>query len=78
MTDVELDERVTALEENTGGGTENGKGNLCKICNVTCQRFLLELEGKSETLNFLYFRHYRFPHGIDILLKYLSRLSRFV
>ena len=29
MTDVELDERVTALEENGGGGTENGKGNLC-------------------------------------------------
>ena len=24
MTDVELDARVTALEENTGGGTENG------------------------------------------------------
>ena len=27
MTDVELDERVTALEENVGGGTENGKLN---------------------------------------------------
>ena len=25
MTDVELDERVTALEENGGCGTENGK-----------------------------------------------------
>ena len=25
MTDVELDERVTALEENGGGGTGNGK-----------------------------------------------------
>ena len=27
MTDVELDERVTALEENDGSGTENGKLN---------------------------------------------------
>ena len=27
MTDVELDERVTALEENDGGGTGNGKLN---------------------------------------------------
>ena len=26
MTDVELDERVTALEENTGGGAQNGTG----------------------------------------------------
>ena len=25
MTDVELDERVTALEENGGGGSQNGK-----------------------------------------------------
>ena len=25
MTDVELDLRVTALEENSSGGTENGK-----------------------------------------------------
>ena len=25
MTDVELDERVTVLEENGGGGTQNGK-----------------------------------------------------
>ena len=24
MTDVELDARVTALEENTGGGAQNG------------------------------------------------------
>ena len=24
MTDVELDERVTALEENGGGGVQNG------------------------------------------------------
>ena len=24
MTDVELDARVTALEESTGGGTQNG------------------------------------------------------
>ena len=27
MTDVELDERVTALEEN-GGNSENGKANI--------------------------------------------------
>ena len=26
MTDVELDARVTALEENTGGSTQNGTG----------------------------------------------------
>ena len=26
MTEVELDARVTGLEKNTGGGTENGKG----------------------------------------------------
>ena len=25
MTDVELDTRITALEENGGGGTANGK-----------------------------------------------------
>ena len=30
MTDVELDERVTTLEEN-GGGAQNGKGNLCNM-----------------------------------------------
>ena len=28
MTDVELDERVTALEENSGGDTQNGT-SLC-------------------------------------------------
>ena len=27
MTDVELDARVTVLEENSGVGTENGKSN---------------------------------------------------
>ena len=31
MTDVELDERVTALEENGGGNTQNGKFMNCKI-----------------------------------------------
>ena len=28
MTDVELDERVTALEENGGGETQNGRNNI--------------------------------------------------
>ena len=29
MTDVELDERVTALEENGGGNTQNGNPKPC-------------------------------------------------
>ena len=29
MTDVELDARVTALEENGGGHTLNGNSKLC-------------------------------------------------
>ena len=41
MTDVELDERVTALEE--GGGTENGRG-INAICNFTRQQILLQLK----------------------------------
>ena len=37
MTDVDLDERVTALEENGGGGdTENGRNFIC-ICFVFYQ-----------------------------------------
>ena len=31
MTDVELDERVTALEENGSGSSQNGKYMSCKI-----------------------------------------------
>ena len=31
MTDVELDERVTALEENSGGNTRNDKRELSFI-----------------------------------------------
>ena len=34
MTDVELDERVTALEESSGGNNnQNGKFMICKIRN---------------------------------------------
>ena len=29
MTDVELDERVTALEETGGGNIQNGEVNVC-------------------------------------------------
>ena len=32
MTDVELDERVSALEENGGGNSQNGKINV--DCNT--------------------------------------------
>ena len=32
MTDVELDARVTALEENGGGGDQNGKSNDQSMC----------------------------------------------
>ena len=35
MTDVELDARVTALEENTGGGVQNGT-----CLSVYCCRYL--------------------------------------
>ena len=35
MTDVELDERVTALEENGGGGTQNGRKILLKTLTFT-------------------------------------------
>ena len=53
MTDVELDERVTALEENGGGDSDNGKVIKAER-NFTRQQFQLELEGQSEILNFFY------------------------
>ena len=31
MTDIELDERVTALEENGGGASQNGREKYFKI-----------------------------------------------
>ena len=31
MTDVELDERVTALEENGGGNTQNGEFKMLQM-----------------------------------------------
>ena len=31
MTDVELDERVTALEENSGDSFENGTNNIFRF-----------------------------------------------
>ena len=34
MTDVELDERVTALEENFGGGNNNQNGKTSCIKSV--------------------------------------------
>ena len=35
MTDVELDERVTALEENPGGNTQNGNYRSSDFLNLT-------------------------------------------
>ena len=44
MTDVELDERVTALEENTGGGAQNG---TCILENNTHCNHFMNLKNKD-------------------------------
>ena len=72
MTDVELDERVTALEEN--GGTANGKYISFNIKCLNLISFSMGIKlmqcmkDKLYTLDNLHFRHNRLPHGADILL----------
>ena len=56
MTDVELDERVTALEGNNGGNTQNSNyhrrnfPNLTKFVNL---RLIAEIEIEIETCSIL-------------------------
>ena len=57
MTYVELDERVTALEENGGGGiNQNGKTrNMCQISHHLKLKQVYELKYITVTIVFSYF-----------------------
>ena len=71
MTDVELDERVTALEQNGGGG-QNGNLtiNLCK-CIHFCVLNQPEIETvERKRMAFLFLLKQKF----DILLVYLNNV----
>ena len=55
MTDVELDERVTTLEESDGGDTQNSKIIFCFLCFVSIKidiwTIIYGLLGKFSQLN---------------------------
>ena len=68
MTDVELDERVTALEENSGSGGTNGKINDDLHTLFLCLRLLRyrNIWNKCPLCS----RNHRLPHHIDIIFYY--------
>ena len=68
MTDVELDARVTALEENGGSSPQNGE-QYTNICVISYINFF-QLKQKLIYLTFLNFRYYRLPRSPDILRHY--------
>ena len=76
MTDVELDARVTALEENGGASPQNGEQytNIYVILSK-----LSTTETKSNIFNiFFNFRNHRLPFGPDILRHNPIWISSFV
>ena len=76
MTDVELDARVTALEENGGATPQNGK-QYTNIYFILSK--LSTTETKSNIFNiFLNFRNHRLPLSPDILWHYFNRFSSVV
>ena len=58
MTDVELDERVTALEENAGGGNTPNGHKLCFNVNIFSKAQSLFCIKEIENWKSLLFLHF--------------------
>ena len=75
MTDVELDTRISILEENVGGVGANGREFLTDLLLECLATLAYELFKYDSILNF---RHHRLPHYFSRLQHYPYWISCFV